>query len=155
MPRELKPGEKAPASGQYEIIGPRGGATGNERTVTKGEPLPPTPKSGETYVLVDKTKHKTGYKTKSPACYGWATTWWGLNPPPRVFQTPALPQLSCSPSADGGTRTRTLLTVACRNHFMIAARLLCLPISPQQHHYSNAQTKGPKKKDGSAYAHLL
>ena len=58
MPRELKPGEKAPASGQYEIIGPRGGATGNERTVTKGEPLPPTPKSGETYVLVDKTKHK-------------------------------------------------------------------------------------------------
>ena len=60
MPRELKPGEKAPASGQYEIIGPRGGATGNERTVTKGEPLPPTPKSGETYVLVDKTKHKKG-----------------------------------------------------------------------------------------------
>jgi len=58
MPKEYKPGETAPKSGQYEIIGPHGGHTGNERTVTKGEPLPPPPKSGETYILVDKTKHR-------------------------------------------------------------------------------------------------
>jgi hypothetical protein len=58
MPKEYKPGKTAPKSGQYEIIGPRGGRTGNERTVTKGEPLPPPPKSGETYILVDKTKHR-------------------------------------------------------------------------------------------------
>ncbi|NOI60906.1 hypothetical protein [Vibrio coralliilyticus] len=53
-----KPGEKAEKSGQYEIVGPRGGKTGEERTVVKGEPLPPTPKKGQKYKLVDKTKHK-------------------------------------------------------------------------------------------------
>lgn len=56
--KPLKPGNHAPKSGQYEIVGPRGGETGNERTVTKGEPLPPTPKPGQVYKLVDETKHK-------------------------------------------------------------------------------------------------
>jgi hypothetical protein len=28
--------------------------------VVKGEPLPPTPKKRETYVIVDKTKNKKG-----------------------------------------------------------------------------------------------
>lgn len=55
-----KPGEKATRSGQYEIRGPRGGKTGEERTVVKGEPLPPTPKSGQKYVLADPTKNKSG-----------------------------------------------------------------------------------------------
>ena len=55
-----KPGEKADISGQYERIGPHGGKTGQEVTVVKGEPLPPTPKPGETYRIVDKTKHKRG-----------------------------------------------------------------------------------------------
>ncbi|WP_017004915.1 hypothetical protein [Enterovibrio norvegicus] len=53
-----KSGEKAKKSGQYEIIGPRGGATGQERTVVKGEPMPPTPKKGQKYKLIDPTKHK-------------------------------------------------------------------------------------------------
>jgi len=54
-----KPGEKAPESGQYEIVGPRGGETGEgERTVTRGEPFPPTPEPGQRYKLVDRTKHK-------------------------------------------------------------------------------------------------
>jgi len=53
----LRPGESAPRSGQYEQIGPRGGRTGSERTVTRGEPMPPTPKPGMTYQLVDPTKH--------------------------------------------------------------------------------------------------
>lgn len=52
-----KPGQKAPRSGQYEIIGPRGGRTGKERTVVKREPFPPTPKSGQRYDIVDPTKH--------------------------------------------------------------------------------------------------
>lgn len=56
----LKPGETAPRSGQYEIIGPRGGETGKERTVTKGEPLPPTPQKDQTYKIVDPTKNKSG-----------------------------------------------------------------------------------------------
>jgi len=55
--KSQKPGETAQASGQYEIVGPRGGRTGEERTVVKNEPLPPTPESGQKYVLVDKTKH--------------------------------------------------------------------------------------------------
>ncbi len=54
----LKPGEKAPKSGQYEIVGPRGGKTGNERTVVKNEPMPPTPEKGQKYQIVDPTKHK-------------------------------------------------------------------------------------------------
>jgi hypothetical protein len=57
---KLKPGEKAPASGQYEIVGPRGGRTGEERTVTRGEPLPPTPQSGQTYRIADRTKNNAG-----------------------------------------------------------------------------------------------
>lgn len=55
-----KSGEKAKRSGQYEIVGPRGGKTGKERTVTRGEPLPPTPKAGQEYVLVDPSKNKSG-----------------------------------------------------------------------------------------------
>jgi len=57
MAKTYKPGQQAPRSGQYGIIGPRGGDTGKERTVTKGEPLPPTPQKGQTYKLNDPTKH--------------------------------------------------------------------------------------------------
>lgn len=56
MGKIFKPGQEAPFSGQYEIIGPRGGHTGTERTVVKGEPLPPTPGHGMGYHLADKTK---------------------------------------------------------------------------------------------------
>lgn len=57
-----KPGEKADRSGQYEIVGPRGGKTGKERTITKGEPFPPTEKSGQRFQLVDPTKNGAGQK---------------------------------------------------------------------------------------------
>lgn len=56
----LKPGNKAPASGQYGIVGPRGGKTTKEVTVVKGEPLPPTQKPGQTYVMNDPTNNKSG-----------------------------------------------------------------------------------------------
>jgi hypothetical protein len=55
--KTLKPGQTAPRSGQYGIVGPRGGDTGKERTVTRGEPMPPTPKPGQQYKLNDPTKH--------------------------------------------------------------------------------------------------
>lgn len=58
--KTYKPGEKAPASGQYEIVGPRGGKTNEERTVVKGEPLPPTKKTGQKYRITDRTKNKSG-----------------------------------------------------------------------------------------------
>ncbi len=54
--QSLKPGNKVPVSGQYEIIGPRGGKTGEEITGVKGKILPPTPKPGSKYELADKTK---------------------------------------------------------------------------------------------------
>ena len=55
----FKPGQKAPASGQYQKIGPRGGK-GPEVTSVKGEPLPPTNTKGSTYKLVDPSKNKSG-----------------------------------------------------------------------------------------------
>ena len=58
----IKPGEHAPRSGQYEIVGPRGGRTGEERTVVRGEPLPPTPERGQGYILTDPTKNGSGRK---------------------------------------------------------------------------------------------
>jgi hypothetical protein len=59
MPKkEFHSGDKVKESGQYETIGPRGGRTGHEVTGVKGKVLPPTPKPGQSYQLVDRTKHK-------------------------------------------------------------------------------------------------
>lgn len=55
----LKPGERAPASGQYKQVGPRGGVK-REVTVVKREPLPPTPAKGMSYKLTDRTQNKAG-----------------------------------------------------------------------------------------------
>ena len=60
MSETYKPGEKAPASGQYQFVGPRGGGTGVERTVTRGEPLPPTPEPGQQYRIADRTRNQSG-----------------------------------------------------------------------------------------------
>ncbi|MBT3321055.1 MAG: hypothetical protein HN392_02100 [Anaerolineae bacterium] len=60
MTKKQKSGQVASISGQYAVVGPRGGKTGAEVTVVKSKPLPPTPKSGQGFVLVDKTKHKSG-----------------------------------------------------------------------------------------------
>ena len=56
---DLKPGNTAPASGQYQQIGPRGGR-GSEVTSVKGKTLPPTTIPGSTYKLVDPSKNKSG-----------------------------------------------------------------------------------------------
>ena len=58
-PKGLKPGQAAPASGQYQQIGPKG-RKGREVTSVKGEPLPPTSKTGSTYTLVDPSNNKSG-----------------------------------------------------------------------------------------------
>ena len=64
MKREFNPGETAPVSAQYEILGTRGGRTGKERTVARGKVLPPLPKSGMKYRIADRTKNKSGHNPK-------------------------------------------------------------------------------------------
>lgn len=58
----VKPGEKAPASGQYEEVGPRGGRTGHEVTISRGERMPPTRNPGGSFDLVDRSRNKSGRK---------------------------------------------------------------------------------------------
>lgn len=58
----FKPGQSAPHSGQYGLVGPRGGMQRSEITGVKGHTLPPTPKPGQGYVLVDPTKNGAGGK---------------------------------------------------------------------------------------------
>lgn len=57
--RGLPPGATTPVSGQYEKRGPRGGHSGKEVTSVAGKPLPPAGK-GETFDLVDRTRHRRG-----------------------------------------------------------------------------------------------
>lgn len=60
MAKTYSPGAKAPFSGQYERVGPRGGDTNKEITISKGETLPPGRRSGETFKLVDRSRNKSG-----------------------------------------------------------------------------------------------
>ncbi len=62
--KKLPAGTRAPVSAQYEIVGPRGGRTGVERTVVRGEPLPPTRAPGQTYRIADPTRNGAGKPKK-------------------------------------------------------------------------------------------
>jgi hypothetical protein len=53
---QYRPGQTVPKSGQYPVVGPRGGATGQEVTSVKGEPFPPTSKPGMGYGKPDLSK---------------------------------------------------------------------------------------------------
>jgi hypothetical protein len=64
MNKTYKPGETASRSGEYEIRGPRGGHTGEERTVVKGAPFPPTRQSGESYSLTRPAHNNAGRPSK-------------------------------------------------------------------------------------------
>jgi len=55
----FKPGQAAPYSGQYELIGPCE-RTDEERTVVLGEPLVPNPQPETLYVLSDPSKNGAG-----------------------------------------------------------------------------------------------
>lgn len=55
---KLKPGNKAPVSGQYEVVGPDGEDKDREVTSIEGNPLPPAQEPGTNYELTDETKHK-------------------------------------------------------------------------------------------------
>lgn len=66
-PEHFKPGQAAPYSGQYELVGPSGEQPGEERTVVRGEPLPPTPQAGMQYVLSDPSNNAAGGKMPNNA----------------------------------------------------------------------------------------
>ncbi len=55
----LKPGSTTPQSGIYNKLGPRGGSTGEQASSTRGKPLPPTDKLGETWKLAEAARHKS------------------------------------------------------------------------------------------------
>lgn len=60
---KVKPGQPAPASGLYEVVGPRGGNHG-EVTAVWGHTMPPTRKPGQAFVLVDPAKNGAGRPKK-------------------------------------------------------------------------------------------
>jgi hypothetical protein len=64
MAKQYNPGETAPVSGLYELIGPRGGHTGKERTVAKGEVLPPPPRAGMSYEIAARARNNSGHNSK-------------------------------------------------------------------------------------------
>ena len=53
-----RPGKEVPQSGQYELTGRSGAGLSDEYTLVRGEPFPPTRSKGQSFRLVDKTKHK-------------------------------------------------------------------------------------------------
>lgn len=56
--KTARPGQPCPVSGQYAVVGPRGGRVPGEVTSTYGKPMPPTPRPNQHYVLVDATQHR-------------------------------------------------------------------------------------------------
>ncbi|PNE12954.1 MAG: hypothetical protein CR217_00260 [Beijerinckiaceae bacterium] len=54
----LPPGTRAPRSGIYEQVGPRGGRTNEQADSTRGKPLPPTDVAGRNWTLVKPAHHK-------------------------------------------------------------------------------------------------
>lgn len=56
----LPPGTPAPRSGIYEQMGVRGGRTGEQADSTRGKPLPPTERQGQTWQLVTPAHHRGG-----------------------------------------------------------------------------------------------
>lgn len=55
-----KPEGKTPVSGQYGVIGSRGGRINKGVIAVKGEPMLTTQKACQTYVMNDLTNNKSG-----------------------------------------------------------------------------------------------
>jgi hypothetical protein len=58
--RVLSPGIRAPRSGIYEQVGPRGGRTGEQADSTRGKPLPPIDRGNKGWTLVKAARHRSG-----------------------------------------------------------------------------------------------
>ena len=57
--KTVKPGQVVPNSGEWVIVGPRGGI-GKERTLVKGQMAPPTPSAGSHFKLVRPARNGAG-----------------------------------------------------------------------------------------------
>ena len=79
VPKRLRPGTRAPASGVYRLIDTRGRKRG-ERTVYIGTRLPPTPDPGMTYVMKDAEDGSVRYASKGRGA-PYATTDYLLSNP--------------------------------------------------------------------------
>jgi hypothetical protein len=53
----MPPGAKAPRSGIYEQVGPRGGRTNEQTDSTRGEPLPPTVNGNQGWRIDQPARH--------------------------------------------------------------------------------------------------
>jgi hypothetical protein len=60
--RLLTPGSRAPKSGVYRAVGPAGGSTATQRTVSvaRGDRLPPTPEADQRWQTVESGRRKAG-----------------------------------------------------------------------------------------------
>ena len=57
----FKPGMISPFSGEAKVVGSRGGKTNHEVTMDRGEKFPPTPESGQHYVVSRRAHNKSGH----------------------------------------------------------------------------------------------
>lgn len=71
-PLKVWPGQPAPRSGRYVLVGPRGGAHG-EVSAVEGQRLPPTPRAGQSYQLVDPRGRKNPPASRRRIAGGGAT----------------------------------------------------------------------------------
>jgi len=61
MTKTFRPGMISPFSGEAQVVGPRGGKTGHEVTVDRGERFPPTPKKGEEFTVSRRAHNQAGH----------------------------------------------------------------------------------------------
>ncbi len=59
--KNFRSGMISPFSGEAEVIGSRGGHTGHEVTVDRGERFPPTPEAGQTYRVSRRAHNHAGH----------------------------------------------------------------------------------------------
>lgn len=58
--KTFRSGMISPFSGEAEVIGSRGGHTGHEVTVDRGERFPPTPEEGQSFIVSRRAHNKAG-----------------------------------------------------------------------------------------------
>lgn len=54
MSEKLMPGNICSQSGEYEVVGPRGGKIGRNVSMKKGDTFPPTPGPNQYYQKISK-----------------------------------------------------------------------------------------------------